>query len=97
MEAYYPSQHTMSPEFPLSQPPNCPLSICTNTARRTTVDDRKHSQNAKRPYYFCQAGHKWKFVTWDDVLGISDHTWATRLNGRIFPQTFERFKNIANG
>jgi hypothetical protein len=26
-----------------------------------------------------------------------NHTWANRLNGRIFPQTFERFKNIANG
>ncbi|KAH6981501.1 hypothetical protein EDB80DRAFT_873356 [Ilyonectria destructans] len=26
-----------------------------------------------------------------------EHTWANRLNGRIFPQTFERFKNIANG
>ncbi|KAH7119312.1 hypothetical protein EDB81DRAFT_816082 [Dactylonectria macrodidyma] len=26
-----------------------------------------------------------------------EHTWANRLNGRIVSQTFERFKNIANG
>src|SRR5689334_17267520 len=33
----------------------------------------------------------------EDPLNGLNHTWANRLNGRIFSQTFERFKNIANG
>lgn len=68
MEAYYPSQHTSSPQFPLVQPPNCPL--CPNTPRRGRVDAAR-SATAGRPYYYCQAGHKRRSITWDDMLGIS--------------------------
>lgn len=69
MEAYYPSQHTMAPQFPLIQPPNCPL--CPNTPIRARVDPAKRSPTAGRPYYYCQADHKRQFLTWDDMLGIS--------------------------
>ncbi|KAF4441426.1 hypothetical protein FACUT_2734 [Fusarium acutatum] len=67
MEAYYPSQHTSSPQFPLIHPPNCPL--CPNTPKRSRVDPAR-SATADRPYYYCQAGHKRRFITWDDMLGI---------------------------
>ncbi|KAG7405279.1 hypothetical protein Forpe1208_v015415 [Fusarium oxysporum f. sp. rapae] len=69
MEAYYPSEHTMAPQFPLIQPPNCPL--CPNTPIRARVDPGKRSPTAGRPYYYCQADHKRQFLTWDDMLGIS--------------------------
>ncbi|KAF5603820.1 uncharacterized protein FSUBG_7069 [Fusarium subglutinans] len=69
MEAYYPSQHTSSPQFPLIQPPNCPL--CPNTPKRSRVDSAKRSTTAGRPYYYCQADHKRRFITWDDMVGIS--------------------------
>ncbi|PCD27069.1 hypothetical protein AU210_013484 [Fusarium oxysporum f. sp. radicis-cucumerinum] len=65
MEAYYPSQHTMAPQFPLIQPPNCPL--CPNTPIRARVDPAKRSPTAGRPYYYCQADHKRQFLTWDDI------------------------------
>ncbi|KAF5243609.1 hypothetical protein FANTH_8189 [Fusarium anthophilum] len=71
MEAYYPSQHTSSPQFPLVQPPNCPL--CPNTPRRSRVDSAKRSTTAGRPYYYCQADHKRRFITWDDMVGISSN------------------------
>ncbi|KAF9778297.1 hypothetical protein IL306_004022 [Fusarium sp. DS 682] len=58
----------MSLEFPLIQPPSCPL--CPNTPIRARVDAGKRSQSANRPYYYCQAGHKRQFITWDDMLGI---------------------------
>ncbi|KAF5602483.1 hypothetical protein FPCIR_1824 [Fusarium pseudocircinatum] len=70
MEAYYPSHHTSSPQFPLSQPPDCPL--CPNTPRRGRVDAARGA-TAGRPYYYCQAGHKRRFITWDDMLGISSN------------------------
>ncbi|KAF5712376.1 hypothetical protein FMUND_8470 [Fusarium mundagurra] len=71
MEAYYPSQHTSSPQFPLSQPPDCPQ--CPNTPKPGTVDPAKRSGTAGRPYYYCQAGHKRRFITWNDTVGISSN------------------------
>ncbi|EGU75891.1 hypothetical protein BFJ70_g4353 [Fusarium oxysporum] len=59
----------MAPQFPLIQPPNCPL--CPNTPIRARVDPAKRSPTAGRPYYYCQADHKRQFLTWDDMLGIS--------------------------
>ncbi|WZH42134.1 hypothetical protein QYS62_003124 [Fusarium acuminatum] len=70
MEAYYPSHHTMSLQFPLIRPPSCPL--CPNTPIRARVDTGRRSQHAHRPYYYCQADHKRQFVTRDDILGISN-------------------------
>ncbi|KAF5648020.1 hypothetical protein F52700_1234 [Fusarium sp. NRRL 52700] len=69
MEAYYPSQHSMTVQFPLTQPPKCPL--CPNEPKRSRVDSAKPGATAGRPYYYCQAGHKRRFITWDDMLGIS--------------------------
>ncbi|KAH7240257.1 uncharacterized protein BKA55DRAFT_596844 [Fusarium redolens] len=59
----------MSLQFPLIQPPICPL--CPNTPIRARVDLGKRGPTAGRPYYYCQADHKRQFVTWDDMLGIS--------------------------
>ncbi|KAF5566552.1 hypothetical protein FNAPI_1010 [Fusarium napiforme] len=70
MEAYYPSQPTSSPQFPLSQAPDCPL--CPNAPKRSRVDAARGA-TAGRPYYYCQAGHKRRFITWDDMLGISSN------------------------
>ncbi|KAF4945626.1 hypothetical protein FGADI_11807 [Fusarium gaditjirri] len=59
----------MTPQFPLIQPPNCPL--CPNTPKRSRVDPAKRTPTAGRPYYYCQAGHKRQFITWDDLQGVS--------------------------
>ncbi|KAF4332955.1 hypothetical protein FBEOM_13228, partial [Fusarium beomiforme] len=72
MEAYYPSQHTMSPAFPLRQAPTCSVRTCTKTAIPDRANAGKRSQNAGRPYYYCDAGHKRQFVTWNDMVGISN-------------------------
>ncbi|KAI1064389.1 hypothetical protein LB506_007990 [Fusarium annulatum] len=78
MEAYYPSQHTH--QFPLSQPPDCPL--CPNTPKRSRVDPAKRSATAGRPYYYCQADHKRQFITWDDMVGISSTNPRCRCGHR---------------
>ncbi|SCO57613.1 uncharacterized protein FFMR_14769 [Fusarium fujikuroi] len=70
----------MSPQFPLTQSPDCPL--CPSTPKRSRVNPATRSATAGRPYYYCQAGHKRQFITWDDMLGISSTNPRCRCGHR---------------